>query len=68
MATRKCIHIYFPKYFMAPSESSQIFIISQNIFVLLFILMVGSRSIHYSSFASYMPLPHKKATNRLTVA
>ena len=34
-----------------------------NIFVLLLILMVGSLSIHYSSFASHK----KKATDRPTV-
>ena len=38
-----------------PSGSSQI-LVSRNIFVILLILMVGSRSIHYSSFAS-----HKKS-------
>ena len=46
MATRKCGNIYFRKYFMAVRK----FI---NIFVLLLILMVGSRSIHYPSFASH---------------
>ena len=49
MATRKCGNIYFRKYFMAVRKFT-------NIFVLLLILMVGSRSIHYSSFAS-----HKKS-------
>ena len=52
MATRKCGNIYFRKYFMAVRKFT-------NIFVLLLILIVGSRSIHYSSFA-----PHKKATDR----
>ena len=52
MATRKCRNIYFPKYCMA-SGSSQIFILSRFFFVLLLILIVGSR-IHYSSFASYV--------------
>ena len=33
---------------------------SRNILVLLLLIMVGSRSIHYSSCASYMPLIHKK--------
>ena len=46
MATRKCGNIYFRKYFMAVRKFT-------NIFVLLLILMVGSRSIHYSSFASH---------------
>ena len=49
MATRKCGHIYSRKYFMAVKKFT-------NIFVLLLRLMVGSRSIHYSSFAS-----HKKS-------
>ena len=49
MATSKCGNIYFRKYFMAVRKLT-------NIFVLLLILMVGSRSIHYSSFAS-----HKKS-------
>ena len=56
MATRKCGNIYFRKYFMAVRKLT-------NIVVLLLMLMVGSRSIHYSSFAS-----HKKATDRPTVA
>ena len=46
MATRKCGNIYFPKYFMAVRKFT-------NIFVFLLILMVGSRSIHYSSFSSH---------------
>ena len=46
MATRKCGNIYFRKYFMAVRKFT-------NIFVLLLILMVGSLSIHYSSFASH---------------
>ena len=56
MATRKCRNIIFIFQNLWPSESSQTFIISRNIFVLLLImLMVGSRSIHYySSFASYI--------------
>ena len=54
MATRKCRNIYFRKYFMARKFT--------NIFVLMLILMVGSHSIHCSSFAS-----HKKATDRPTV-
>ena len=56
MATRKCGNIYFRKYFMAVRKV-------HKYFVLLLILMVGSRIIHYSSFAS-----HKKATDRPTVA
>ena len=40
MATRKCGNIYFRKYFMAARKFT-------NIFVLLLILMVRSRSIHY---------------------
>ena len=55
MVTRKCGNIYFRKYFMAVRKFP-------NIFVFLLILMVGSRRIHYSSFAS-----HKKATDRPTV-
>ena len=54
MATRKCGNIYFRKYFMAVRK----FI---NIFVLLLILMVDSRSIHYSRL-----LHIKKATDRPT--
>ena len=49
MATSKCGNIYFRKYFMAVRKFT-------NIFVLLLILTVGSRSIHYFSFAS-----HKKS-------
>ena len=45
MATRKCGNIYFRKYFMAVRKFT-------NIFVLLLILMVGSRD-NYSSFASH---------------
>ena len=56
MATRKCGNVYFRKYFMAARKFT-------NIFVLLLILMIGSRSIHYSLFASL-----KKATDRPTVA
>ena len=56
MATRNCGKNYFRKYFMAVRKFT-------NIFVLLLILRVGSRSNHYSSFAS-----HKKATGRPTVA
>ena len=52
MATRKYGNIYFRKYFMAV-RSSQI-LVSRNIFVLLLILMVGSRSIHYSLFSSHI--------------
>ena len=44
------IHTYIHTW---PSGSSQICIISRNIFILLLILMVGSR-IHYSSFTSYI--------------
>ena len=46
MATRKCGNIYFRNFFMAVRKFT-------NIFVLLSILMVGSRSIYYSLFASY---------------
>ena len=54
MATRKCGNIYFRKYFMAVREF-------KNMFVLLLILMVGSRSI--------LRLLHiKNATDRPTVA
>ena len=49
MATRKYGNIYFRKYFMAVRKFT-------HIFVLLLILLVVSRSIHYSSFAS-----HKKS-------
>ena len=38
MATRKCENIYFRKYFMAVKKFT-------NIFILLLILMVGSRDI-----------------------
>ena len=52
MATRKCGNIYFRKYFMAVRKFT-------NIFVLLLILMVGSRD----------TLLHiKKCTDRPTVA
>ena len=44
MATRKCGNIYFRKYFMAVRKFT-------NVFVLLLILMVGSRDT--SSFASH---------------
>ena len=50
MATRKCRNIYFPKYFMAFRKVTNIYHIPKY-FVLLLLLMVGSR-IHYSSFAS----------------
>ena len=56
MTTRKCGNIYFRKYFVAVRKFT-------NIFVLLLILVVGSRSNRYSSFDS-----HKKATDRPTVA
>ena len=46
MATSKCGNIYFRKYFMAVRKFT-------NIFVLLLILMVDPRSIHYSLFASH---------------
>ena len=47
MTTRKCGNIYFRKYFMAVRKFT-------NIFVLLLILMVGSRdTLYYSSFASH---------------
>ena len=46
MATRKCEKKYFREYFMAVRKFT-------NIFVLLLILMVGSRDTHYSSFASH---------------
>ena len=55
MATRKSGNILWS------SGSSQI-LVSRNIFVLRLILMVGSRSIHNSSF-----LHIKKATDRPTV-
>ena len=56
MATRKCGNIYFRKYFMAVRKFT-------NIFVLLLILMVGSRD---SFFLVCFTL--KKATDRPTVA
>ena len=40
MATRKCGNIYFRKHFMAVRKFT-------NIFVLLLILMVGSRDVTY---------------------
>ena len=56
MATRKCGNIYFRKYFMAVRKFT-------NIFVLLLILMVGSRD-------NIIPrlLHIKKCTDRPTVA
>ena len=53
MATRKYRNIIF-RNILRPSGSSQICIISRNIFVLLLLLMIGSRSIHHSSFALYV--------------
>ena len=55
MATRKCGNICFRKYFMAVRKITNISI-SKHFCVPLLILMVGSRSIQYSSFAS-----HKKS-------
>ena len=46
------MEIFIFRNILWPSGSSQI-LVSRNIFVLLLILMVGSRSIHYSSFASH---------------
>ena len=46
MATRKCGNIFLRKYFMTVRKFT-------NIFVLLLILMIDSRDIHYSSFASH---------------
>ena len=43
MATRKCGNIYFRKYFMAVRKFT-------NIFVLLLILMVGSRDTLFLDF------------------
>ena len=54
--------IFIFRNILWPTGSSQIFITSRNIFVLLLILIVGSR-IHYSPFASYnipLLLIHKK--------
>ena len=51
MATRKCGNIISGNI-LWPSGNSQI-LISRNVFVLLLILMVVLRSIHYSSFASH---------------
>ena len=66
MATKKCRNIYFPKYFVAVRKFTNI---KYFPFELLLIIMVGSRIMHYSSFASYIILLlHKKATDRLTVA
>ena len=56
MATRRWGNINFRKYHTAVRKFT-------NIFVLLLIVMVGLRSIQYSSFAS-----HQKATDRPTVA
>ena len=47
MATRKCGNIYFRKYFMAARKF-------KNIFVLLLILMVGSRD------TLFLDCSHKK--------
>ena len=51
MATRK-YGIFIFRNILWPSGSSQT-LVSHNISVLLFIVMVGLRSTHYSSFASY---------------
>ena len=58
MATRKCGNIYFRKYFMAVRKFT-------NIFVLLLILMVGSRD---TLFIIPRLLHIKKCTDRPTVA
>ena len=54
MATRKCGNkeIFISRNILWSLGSSQI-LVSRNIFVRLLILMVGSRGIHYSSFASH---------------
>ena len=49
------------------SGSSQMFIISRTNFVLLLLLMVGSRSIYHSSFASYMPVSVAPVAQRYLV-
>ena len=54
--------IFIFRNILWPSGSSQILLVFRNILLLLLILIVGSRSMHYSSFAS-----HKKSygpTNR----
>ena len=56
MATRKCGNIYFRKYFMAVRKFT-------DIFVLLLILMVGSRDTLF-----LVCLHIKKCTDRPTVA
>ena len=45
MATRKCGNDYFRKYYMTVKKCT--------LFVLLLVLIAGSRSIDYSSFASH---------------
>ena len=50
MATRKCGNIYFPKYFMAVRKFTNISI-SKYFCTSVNINSIGSRSIHYSSFA-----------------
>ena len=55
MATRRSAEIFILPFrdVLWPSGSSQIFIISRNIFVLLLKLMAVLR-IHYSSFVSHV--------------
>ena len=57
MTTRKCGNSYFRKYFMAVRKLT-------NIFVLLLILMVGSRILYIIPCLLHI----KKATDRPTVA
>ena len=57
MATRKCGNIYFRKYFMAVRKFT-------NTFVLLLILMAGSRILYIIPRLLHI----KKATDRPTMA
>ena len=59
MAPRKCRNIYFPKYFMDFSKFTNIYHIPKY-FCTSVNFNGRSLSIHYSSFALYMPLLHKK--------
>ena len=62
MATRKSAGIFIFENILWPSESSQIFIMSRNIFDLLLILMVGSRII-LPDFAFFFVLPVQQTTS-----
>ena len=69
MATRKCRNDYFPKYFMSVRKFRNIYI-PKYFCTSININGRFTYTLHYSSFASHMSLPvlHKKAADRLTVA